>query len=93
MAHGASTPASAPQGRQQHYAVPNPMPWPIMGSTALFTMALGGVFAMNGAKAGYIALAAGFMLLAAACEWSAPLNLPSHRCCASFSGNNIFACG
>jgi len=24
------------------------MPWPIMGSTALFLMAIGGVFVMNG---------------------------------------------
>src|SRR6267142_1505047 len=60
MAHGAPTSAST---RQQHYAVPNPMPWPIMGSTALFLMALGGVFVMNGQKAGYLSIAAGFMVL------------------------------
>ena len=45
MAHSATT----TQERQQHYSVPQPMPWPIMGSTALFLMALGGVFVMNSA--------------------------------------------
>ena len=58
MAQGASTPA-----RQTHYAVPQPMPWPIMGSTALFLMALGGVFVMDGANGGWIGIAAGLMLL------------------------------
>ena len=38
----------AAHGRQAHYAVPQPMPWPIMGSTALFLMALGAVFVFNG---------------------------------------------
>ena len=33
MAHSAST------ERQTHYAVPAPMPWPIMGAGALFLMA------------------------------------------------------
>ena len=28
MAHSAST----PHGKQAHYAVPQPMPWPVMGS-------------------------------------------------------------
>jgi cytochrome c oxidase subunit 3 len=60
MAHGAST---STQGRQQHYAVPQPMPWPIMGAAALFLMALGGVFVMNGATGGWVSIAAGFMLL------------------------------
>ena len=59
MAHAEST----TQGRQTHYAVPQPMPWPIMGSTALFTMALGAVFLFNGAPAGWIGIAAGFVLL------------------------------
>jgi cytochrome c oxidase subunit III len=64
MAHSAHTPsASAADGRQQHYSVPQPMPWPIMGSTALFLMVLGGVAVINGQKAGYIAMAAGFVLL------------------------------
>jgi cytochrome c oxidase subunit 3 len=62
MAHGASTPAST-QGRQQHYSVPQPMPWPIMGSVALFTMALSGVFVMNGGRGGWIGVAAGLVLL------------------------------
>ena len=48
---------------QAHYHVPQPMPWPIMGSTALFLMALGGVFVMNDANGGWIGIAAGFMLL------------------------------
>jgi len=59
MAHSPAT----TQARQQHYAVPQPMPWPIMGSSALFLMALGGVFVMNGASGGWVAIAAGFMLL------------------------------
>jgi len=59
MAHSASTST----GRQQHYAVPQPMPWPIMGSASLFLMALGGVFVMNGAMGGWVSVAAGFMLL------------------------------
>ena len=49
--------------RQQHYFVPQPMPWPIMGSAALFSMALGAVFLFNGAPAGWIGIAAGFMIL------------------------------
>ena len=60
MAHGAST---TTQGRQQHYAVPQPMAWPIMGSASLFLMALGGVFVMNGSTGGWVSIAAGFMLL------------------------------
>src|SRR5258706_371336 len=58
MEHGASTTT-----RQTHYAVPQPMPWPIMGSVALFCMALGGVFVMNGSSAGWIGLAGGVTLL------------------------------
>jgi len=60
MAHSASTPSTA---RQAHYAVPQPMPWPIMGSASLFLMALGAVFVFNSAKAGWVGIAAGFMLL------------------------------
>jgi len=59
MAQGATTTT----GRQEHYAVPSPMPWPIMGSTALFLMALGAVFVFNGMKGGWVSLAAGFVLL------------------------------
>jgi cytochrome c oxidase subunit 3 len=58
MAQGAGT-----QARQTHYAVPQPMPWPIMGSLALFLMALGAVFLFNGAAGGWVAIAAGFMIL------------------------------
>jgi cytochrome c oxidase subunit 3 len=58
MAHGAST-----SGRQQHYAVPQPMPWPIMGSISLFSMAVGAVFVFNGHSGGFAAIAGGLMLL------------------------------
>ncbi|HZQ72523.1 MAG TPA: cytochrome c oxidase subunit 3 [Burkholderiales bacterium] len=61
MAHSPATTTTG--GRQQHYAVPQPMPWPIMGSTALFLMALGAVFVFNGASGGWVSIAAGFMLL------------------------------
>jgi len=60
MAHSATT---TPQGRQQHYSVPQPMAWPIMGSASLFLMALGGVFVMNSSSGGWVSIAAGFMLL------------------------------
>ena len=60
MAH---SPATTTTERQQHYFVPQPMPWPIMGSAAIFMMALGGVFVMNGARGGWVSVAAGFMLL------------------------------
>ncbi len=60
MAHVASTQA---QGRQQHYSVPEPMPWPIMGSTSLFLMAVGAVFVFNDMRPGWISIAAGLMLL------------------------------
>ncbi|MEW6689807.1 MAG: cytochrome c oxidase subunit 3 [Pseudomonadota bacterium] len=58
MAQGEST-----QARQMHYAVPQPMPWPIMGSAALFMMALGAVFLFNGAAGGWVGIAAGLTLL------------------------------
>jgi cytochrome c oxidase subunit 3 len=58
MAQGESS-----QAQQAHYAVPQPMPWPIMGSAALFCMALGGVFVMNAASGGWVGIALGFMLL------------------------------
>src|SRR5438132_13786419 len=57
MAHSAST------ERQQHYAVPAPMPWPIMGAGALFLMALGAIFVFNGRAGGWVSIAAGLMLL------------------------------
>jgi cytochrome c oxidase subunit III len=58
MAQSVST-----QAGQQHYAVPQPMPWPIMGSSALFLMAVGGVIVMNGTSAGWVSIGAGFLLL------------------------------
>ncbi len=61
MAH--SAPTHSADARQQHYAVPQPMAWPIMGSASLFLMALGAVFLFNGTKAGWVGIAAGFMLL------------------------------
>jgi cytochrome c oxidase subunit III len=58
MAHSVST-----HGKQAHYAVPQPMPWPVMGSASLFLMALGAVFLFNGTMGGWVSIAAGFMLL------------------------------
>jgi cytochrome c oxidase subunit III len=58
MEHSATTTT-----RQTHYAVPQPMPWPIMGSTALFCMALGAVFLFNGNRGGWVPIAFGIMLL------------------------------
>ena len=58
MAHSAST-----HGKQAHYAVPQPMPWPVMGSMSLFLMALGAVFVFNGTNGGWVGIAGGFMLL------------------------------
>ncbi len=48
---------------RQHYFVPQPMPWPILGSTALFCMALGAVFLFNGAAAGWMGIIGGFVIL------------------------------
>jgi cytochrome c oxidase subunit 3 len=58
MAQTAST-----HGKQTHYAVPQPMPWPVMGAASLFLMALGAVFVFNGTMGGWVSIAAGFMLL------------------------------
>jgi cytochrome c oxidase subunit 3 len=60
MAHSAHSSTEAARG---HYYVPQPMPWPIMGSMSIFLMAIGGVFVMNGARAGWISFAAGLVLL------------------------------
>ena len=49
--------------RQQHYYVPQPMPWPIIGSTALFCMAIGAVLAFNEMSVGWVPIALGFMIL------------------------------
>ena len=58
MAHSASS-----ESRQPHYAVPQPMPWPILGSISLFAMAVGAVFVFSGRGGGWVSIAAGFMLL------------------------------
>ena len=56
MAQGAST-------QRQHYYVPQPMYWPVLGSISLFLMMLGGVFLMNASSSGWVGVATGFMLL------------------------------
>ena len=48
---------------RQHYYVPQPMPWPIMGSIALFCMATGAVFVFNSHHGGWIPIAIGVMVL------------------------------
>jgi cytochrome c oxidase subunit 3 len=48
---------------RQHYYVPQPMPWPIMGSTALFLMMFGAVFVFNARSGGWISIAVGSMIL------------------------------
>jgi cytochrome c oxidase subunit 3 len=48
---------------RQHYFVPQPMPWPIMGSIALFCMTTGAVFVFNSHHGGWISIALGFMIL------------------------------
>jgi len=60
MAQSSSTTITSRQG---HYFVPQPMPWPILGSTALFCMILGGVFVMNGSSGGWVSIAVGLMIL------------------------------
>ncbi|HEU4589480.1 MAG TPA: cytochrome c oxidase subunit 3, partial [Steroidobacteraceae bacterium] len=60
--HSAS-PAPAGNRLQQHYFVPQPMPWPILGSTSLFLMAVGAVFVFNGQHGGWVSIAAGLVLL------------------------------
>ena len=52
MAHDAAA------THQPHYYVPQPMPWPIFGSFALWLMVIGGVFVMNDASGGWISIAA-----------------------------------
>jgi len=56
MTQGAST-------QRQHYYVPQPMVWPLLGSISLFLMALGGVFVMNASMGGWVSIAAGAMLI------------------------------
>ncbi|HET7197531.1 MAG TPA: cytochrome c oxidase subunit 3, partial [Burkholderiales bacterium] len=59
MAHSAAT----SHDRQAHYAVPSPMPWPIMGAASLFLMAVGAVFVFNSESGGWVSIAAGAALL------------------------------
>ena len=54
---------SASTERQQHYAVPAPMPWPIMGAAALFLMAIGAVFVFNSNRGGWVSIGAGALIL------------------------------
>ena len=56
MAQGATTP-------RQHYYVPQPMYWPVLGSLSLFMMAIGAVFLFNGSRGGWISIAAGAVLV------------------------------
>ncbi|MGH8747759.1 MAG: cytochrome c oxidase subunit 3 [Burkholderiales bacterium] len=48
---------------RQHYAVPQPMPWPIMGSIALYCMAIGAAFVFNSYPGGWFSIAVGFIIL------------------------------
>jgi cytochrome c oxidase subunit III len=50
------------QGTPAYY-IPQPMPWPIMGSVGLFCMALGAVFVFNGMSAGWVSLALGTVII------------------------------
>jgi cytochrome c oxidase subunit 3 len=61
MEHGGSTTVTT--ARQAHYYVPQPMPWPIMGSVALYCLILGGVFLMNGSRGGLVGMALGLVIL------------------------------
>ena len=45
------------------YFIPQPMPWPIMGSVGLFCMALGAVFVFNGMSGGWVSLALGTVII------------------------------
>ena len=61
MAHSAH-PTTAGE-RQAHYFVPQPMPWPILGSISIFLMALGAVFVFNDMRGGWVPIAGGLVLL------------------------------
>jgi cytochrome c oxidase subunit III len=49
--------------QQAHYFVPQPMPWPLMGSVSLFFLIVGGIFVMNDTSGGWVGMALGLMLL------------------------------
>jgi cytochrome c oxidase subunit 3 len=57
MSQGATT------TQRQHYYVPQPMYWPVLGSMSLFLMAVGAVFVFNGHMPGWVSIASGVMLL------------------------------
>ena len=64
MAQDATSPDRRARTRgKAHYFVPEPMPWPIIGSAALFLMALGAVFLFNGSNGGWAGIGAGFIML------------------------------
>ena len=56
-------PTTSTETPQKHYYVPQPMAWPIMGSAALFMMAIGTTFVFNNMTGGWVSMALGFMLL------------------------------
>ena len=55
--------AAATTNPRGHYYVPQPMPWPIMGSLSIFCLIVGGIFVMNDASGGWVGMALGLMLL------------------------------
>ncbi len=55
--------SASESARQEHYYVPQPMAWPIIGSLALFLMVLGGIFVMNGSGGGWVSLALGAVVM------------------------------
>ncbi|MEW9897251.1 cytochrome c oxidase subunit 3 [Chitinivorax sp. PXF-14] len=48
---------------EQHYFVPQPSKWPLVGAFALFFLGLGAAFTVNGVGFGKISLAIGFAIL------------------------------
>ena len=54
---------AASHANEGKYFVPSPSHWPIVGSSALLTLAFGAVFSMNGIGAGPYMLGAGFLIL------------------------------
>ena len=51
------------QGSTPAYFIPQPMPWPIMGSVGLFFMALGAVYVFNGHPPGWIGIVLGMVIV------------------------------
>ena len=46
-----------------HYYIPTPSAWPIIGATAIFFMGFGAAFTVNKIPLGYVSLAIGFAIL------------------------------